>query len=282
VFPTTFNMKILCLRTTCSFYNFFSCISFYFRSNVPDEKIIHQSKPRGPYKTHIVNMDISCVKEDDYDYGDDGNWVVLKKHSNYKMCGTYPYPILEISKPHRVLPEWLDSKGYVHVMIGGRPCLKHRLVAIQWVENPNSSQYKIVDHKNNDPSYYHVDNLQWVEFSLNSLNRYGYRGEWYLYLQCLPRGTVRVCEIDENKFDILFFERVTNSFYYYNGFKYRKLVVYASNRCCSCQNVEKICVGFNSDKVRRAIKGETVQHLFTKWAPRFFFFLFFLFYFILF
>lgn len=69
----------------------------------------------------------------------------------------------------------LNRYGYptIHIM----QCKKvfayriHRLVALLFIENPCPEKYDCVNHKDENPSNNHIDNLEWCDRAYN--NRYG-------------------------------------------------------------------------------------------------------------
>ena len=60
----------------------------------------------------------------------------------------------------RILKGQPNGKGYLRVSIGGKLCFIHRLVAEQYIPNPENKQQ--VNHKDGNKLNNHVDNLEWV------------------------------------------------------------------------------------------------------------------------
>lgn len=60
-----------------------------------------------------------------------------------------------------------NNYGQVTFKVGDRKktCYVHRLVAETWIPNPNG--YTDVNHKDENPSNNHVDNLEWVSHKQN-------------------------------------------------------------------------------------------------------------------
>ena len=46
----------------------------------------------------------------------------------------------------------------------------HRLVAEAFISNPNPNMFKIIDHIDRNPANNKVDNLRWVDYSINAIN----------------------------------------------------------------------------------------------------------------
>lgn len=77
----------------------------------------------------------------------------------------------------KILKPQKNTKGYLQVQLwnGGKRVHKlvHRLVAEAFLPNPNN--YKEVNHKDENPSNNHVENLEWCDRNYN--NNYGTRTE---------------------------------------------------------------------------------------------------------
>lgn len=58
-----------------------------------------------------------------------------------------------------------NGKGYLRVSIGGKLQFVHRLVASQYIPNPNN--YEQVNHKDGNKTNNAVENLEWVSNQAN-------------------------------------------------------------------------------------------------------------------
>ena len=76
---------------------------------------------------------------------------------------------------HRIQNKKINDKGYEYACISMNNKVKkmyiHRLLAIQFIENPNPEKFNEIDHfdkkiKNND-----LENLSWCDRSINNTNR---------------------------------------------------------------------------------------------------------------
>lgn len=70
----------------------------------------------------------------------------------------------------RVLSIYVTPKGYGFVNIFGKMRAVHRLVATEFIQNPDEKPQ--VNHKDGDKLNNHVDNLEWVTPSENQLHRH--------------------------------------------------------------------------------------------------------------
>ena len=133
----------------------------------------------------------------DDDEDDEEQWEVLRDHPDYEICREYPYQIRKIST-HRILKESTQTKGYLQVSLSGIKYLKHRLVALQWIDNPDNLPF--VDHINGVKTDNRLDNLRWVTHLQNSNNNHTYKDRMINYVNELPDNAV-VIEQYNNRYE---------------------------------------------------------------------------------
>ena len=83
-------------------------------------------------------------------------FVPLHANNRFEICTSYPYMI---RNNVYTASETLNGCGYPIVKLGGKIYFKHRLVAEQFIPNPDNK--RIVRHINGDRTDYHIDNLYW-------------------------------------------------------------------------------------------------------------------------
>jgi hypothetical protein len=113
------------------------------------------------------------------------------------------------------------SHGYPTVKINGKDQRKHRLIALQFIPNPNNLPE--VDHINHNRVDNRIENLRWVTSSENKFNKgshFGYQYEYFdeLPTKCQPLIFYRGHDLEGYMVD------EDHDIYFHNGFKYRKLV----------------------------------------------------------
>ena len=138
------------------------------------------------------------------------------------MWSEYPYPIRRKGKD-RVIREWFRNDGYVRCCLNNRKYLKHRIIAQQFIPNPdNLSQ---VDHINHNRTDNRLCNLRWVSASENVKNKSSNKGVVYEYFDEIPCESeddiIEINDYGKHQFDDLYY--CDNWFYFFNGIKYRRL-----------------------------------------------------------
>ena len=63
-------------------------------------------------------------------------WYTLAGYPEYSICDEYPHPIRK-KTTGKILSEYTNDRGYVMVRIGGKNVRKHRLIATQFIPNPD-------------------------------------------------------------------------------------------------------------------------------------------------
>ena len=162
-----------------------------------------------------INQQTSDDEEDD----DEEQWEVLRDHPDYEICREYPYQIRKIST-HRILKESTQTKGYLQVSLSGIKYLKHRLVALQWIENPDPEHLTQIDHLNHTKTDNHIDNLSWVTNLQNANNKHTAKnGREVEYASELPANAIAVNNYNSCTFnnyyyaDDRFFKQIHNGKY---------------------------------------------------------------------
>ena len=99
-------------------------------------------------------------------------FVDLMNHPDYEILNAYPFTIRR-KDIHHELKEGLLG-GYPSVCLNRKVYTKHRLIALQFIPNPNNLPE--IDHINRDKTDYHLSNLRWISHSGNERNKTSYNG----------------------------------------------------------------------------------------------------------
>lgn len=135
-------------------------------------------------------------------------------------------------KKGKVLKLNYDGHGYCFVRLfnssnpKGVQCKVHRLVAKAFVENPNPSEYKIINHKDENPVNNYFENLEWCNTAYN--NSYGSRTQ-----RAIEKEKIPIEAIDKDGNVVLKFESGNEA--KRNGFL---------NAMVCCRGLYKTCGGY--------------------------------------
>ena len=148
---------------------------------------------------------------------DEEQWETLKVDEDYEICREYPYQIKKTSTG-RILKETLATDGYVTVKLNRKTYYKHRLVAVQFIPNPDNLPF--VNHKNHVRNDNRIENLEWVNRSQNQndLSRTN-NGREVDYVDELPDNAIIVNHYNNCTFinyyydDDRFFKQIHNGKY---------------------------------------------------------------------
>ena len=136
-------------------------------------------------------------------------YVPITGHDNYEIATTYPYNIREIKTKIEV-NEYIIGSGYIGLQLNKKQYYKHRILAQQFLSNPNN--YPFVDHINKNRSDYHIENLRYVSCSENNLNRISTKGVKYDYIHELPKDAKQIISYEGKSVKCEFIEGM----YYYS------------------------------------------------------------------
>ena len=114
-------------------------------------------------------------------------YETLKLDGRYAISPEYPYEIIYRST-NRVIKVSTSYNEYKTVNIGGKTYGLHKVIAMQWLENPNN--YKEVNHKDGDRSNNHLENLEWISHSENLKQRPKFTRRNYEFIDELPETAV--------------------------------------------------------------------------------------------
>ena len=163
-----------------------------------------------------------------------GNWLDCVVDSDYEIYDQYPYPIRR-KGGDKVIKESIKNNGYIQCKLNQHAFLKHRIIALQFIENDDPDNKTEVDHINHNRTDNRIENLRWVSHSDNNSNRSRStrRGIEYEYFDEIPFENdedeiIEVNEYGNHEFNNLFFYK--DEFYIYNGIQYRK--AYISYNSC--------------------------------------------------
>ena len=127
----------------------------------------------------------------------------LKFNSDFEIEKEFPYRIRKIWKT-KFLSEFEMNTGYITVHIDSIPVLKHRLIALQFIENDDPDNKTQVDHLNRNKLDNSIENLRWVtprENVKNSIRPTTINRQQSEYLNELPPDSEIIDEYNGYEFD---------------------------------------------------------------------------------
>ena len=150
-----------------------------------------------------------------------GEWLECVCDKDYEIFSEYPYPIKRKGSD-RIISEWIrKGDGYVECQLNTIHYLKHRIIAQQFIPNPNNLPF--IDHVDNNRANNRIENLRWVNRSENNKNRAGYRYQ-YVFLDELPETAESLDAYNGHEFDGLFVDYENEKLYLFNGVRYREVI----------------------------------------------------------
>ena len=120
-----------------------------------------------------------------------GEWLELVNHPDYEIYNEYPHEIRRKDTGRVISKSIHKGTGYWQVNLNQKPYYLHRLIAEQFVPNPNPRQFTVIDHIDRDRTNYHISNLRWTSYSENNRNKSSNKGVVYKYVDenLLTEGT---------------------------------------------------------------------------------------------
>lgn len=150
-------------------------------------------------------------------------WQTLKGFKDYEINSEFPYDIRKKGKIY-TLKTYMHHNGYQYVCIHNKQYLFHRLVANQFVHNNDPTHKTEVDHIDHNRSNNHIENLRWCTRSENMINRTGCKGYVWEEVETLPDDAFELTEYSGHDIEDYYYSPSTDTFYFFNGVKYRKLI----------------------------------------------------------
>ena len=148
------------------------------------------------------------------------SWTDCIVNDNYEICNEYPFAIRR-KKDGYVMNEWITKQGYVQVKLQGEYYYKHRIIAMQFIPNPDN--LPCIDHVNRIRTDNRIENLRFVSYSTNNINRASTLSVEYNYVDDIPDESIVVNDYGKYQFEDYYFDEETDKFYFFNGQQYREL-----------------------------------------------------------
>ena len=151
-----------------------------------------------------------------------GEWLECIVDNDYQIFSEYPHSIRR-KGTDRIIKESISKKdGYVQCSMNQKKYQKHRIIALQFIDNPENLPQ--IDHINHNRTDNRIENLRFVSASVNQKNKSSNKGHHYKFLDELPESAESLDAYNGHEFDGLFVDYENKKLYIFNGVKYRELV----------------------------------------------------------
>ena len=157
-----------------------------------------------------------------------GKWQTCVVDNAYEIYDQYPYPIRR--KGSEVLIKESLSDGYLVCSLNRQQYKKHRIIAQQWIPNDDPEHKSYIDHIDRNKLNNHVSNLRWVSSSENQLNKSSNLGIEYEYVDDIDDEAIEITDYGTHHFKSYYYVESEDSFYFFNGVKYRRLHININKR----------------------------------------------------
>ena len=150
-----------------------------------------------------------------------GEWLECVVDNDYLIWSEYPYSIKKKGNDRIVKETIRNNDGYLCSRLNHKVYLKHRIIAEQFIDNPEDLPQ--VDHINHNKTDNRIENLRWVSNKENSKNKSSNKGYQYVFFDELPETAEPLDAYNGHEFDGLFIDYDSEKLYLFNGVKYREL-----------------------------------------------------------
>ena len=104
----------------------------------------------------------------------------------YEILSVYPFTIRRKDNHYIVKDSLHKATGYITNKLNGKNYRKHRLIALQFLQNDDPINNDVVDHINHDKTDFHLSNLRWCSSNDNNFNKSSHYGVQYEFVDDIP------------------------------------------------------------------------------------------------
>ena len=196
-----------------------SAIEEYYTSDIEDYN--------AQFQEYIPAEPNSDIESDPEPNTPAGNWVELRDHPDYEIYSEFPHDIRRKDTGRVVSKSIHKGTGYWQVHLNGKTYNLHRLIAEQFIENPDSARFNVVDHVDRDKTNYHINNLRWTTQSQNMKNKSSNRGVVYSYIDEIDGDSIVVNRYGNRTLENYYYDDNLEMFYWHDTElnRYRELAV---------------------------------------------------------
>ena len=136
-------------------------------------------------------------------------FVPLTAFPEYEISTTPPHIIRRIDTG-KINAQSINNSGYYQITINGRTYPMHRIIAMQFIPNPDS--LSDVNHINHNRLDNRIENLEWVTHAQNLSHRKGFKKQKSEYAtEINPETTIAVTEYEGINLPRYYFDTATST-----------------------------------------------------------------------
>ena len=136
-------------------------------------------------------------------------FVPLTAFPEYEISTTPPHIIRRINTG-KINAQTISNVGYYQITINGRTYPMHRIIAMQFIPNPDS--LSDVNHINHNRLDNRIENLEWITHGQNLSHRNGYKKQKSEYITAInTETTIAVTEYEGIKLPRYYFDTATST-----------------------------------------------------------------------
>ena len=158
---------------------------------------------------------------------------------DYEIFTEFPFQIRRKSNKRIIAESINNTNGYVQCKLNGKQRYKHRIIAQQFIPNPENKPF--IDHINRIRTDNRINNLRWVSVSENNSNKSSHLGKDFEFYDEINEDSMEVREYAGHQLEDYYYDDQTDAFYFWNGLQFRKLNVCFDKRGYAfvwCRDIE--------------------------------------------
>ena len=151
------------------------------------------------------------------------SWIDCVVDNDFEIFTEFPYQIRRKANK-RIVAETFDKhNGYIRCRLNKKFYQKHRIIVQQFIPNDDRKNKTQIDHINHIKTDNRIENLRWTTPSQNNRNKSTYNGCDAEYFDEIDDDAIIVDSYNTHNFIDYYYVEKEDTFYFFNGIKYRKL-----------------------------------------------------------
>ena len=139
------------------------------------------------------------------------DWISLTNYPLFEISATIPY-VIRAKGSNKLISQSRNNVGYYQINLNGKTLLIHRIIAKQFIPNPNN--YSDVNHKNHDKLDNRIENLEWLPHEKNLEQRKKYNKQKSEFVEDIDLSNcVKIKSFDYNNLDRYYYDKVNAKIY---------------------------------------------------------------------